>query len=302
LAAEALKRIGTEQALLALDQWLQHNPEIVMQSIPPTEQTFTSLLQLDEQYQTEDRHRAAIVDFLDALEEGDWKNQHKIAKDLRQHLKTLNDPQDIEAVLRLSGAMGNEESIVRWTATEALALIGDETATASLLHALHDKSWTVKLAAIRGMVNMKKDAAITGLLQVIDDPNSLVREAVAETLGIIGDPNISEYLAKLLEDDDDFVRRAAAESLGGLTDESVVDSLAVALQNENESVVTWAIIEALGKIKGKVAVPTLIEYLEDTHKPEWEDKRICDLAADALENIGSQQAQDALDQWRLEQQ
>ncbi len=106
----------------------------------------------------------------------------------------------------------------------------------------------------------------------------------------------------MLEDKDGFVRRAAAESLGGLTDESVVDSLVVALQSENESVVTWAIIEALNEIKGEAAVPALIEYLADTHKPEWEDKRICDLAANALENIGTQQAQDALEQWRLGQQ
>jgi HEAT repeat protein len=302
LAADALKRIGTEQALLALDQWLKHNPHVIPEPVAHTEQEFTSLLQLDEQYHTEDRHRAALIDFLDALEEGDWKNQHKIAKDLRQHLKTLDDPQGIEEVQRLSGAMGNDETIVRWTATEALALIGDETATSSLLHALHDKSWTVRLTAIRGMVNMKKDAAITGLLQVIDDKNPLVREAVAETLGKLGNPDISEYLTKMLEDDDDFVRRAAAESLGGLTDESVVDSLVTALQNENESVVTWAIIEALNEIKGEASVPILIEYLADTHKPEWEDKRICDLAADALENIGTQQAQDALEQWRLGQQ
>ena len=61
-----------------------------------------------------------------------------------------------------------------------------------------------------------------------------------------------------------------------------------------------------GGLKGLVigddeAVTLLIDQLGDDTGPQWEEKRVCDVVADALDSIGTPKARAAVEQWRRSQ-
>ena len=86
---------------------------------------------------------------------------------------------------------------------------------------------------------------------------------------MIKDPASLPSLLEALHDPVGYVRRAAAEALGTIGDDA--------------------------------AVPGLVARLEDTGQQWWEEERVCDIAAEALERIGSGQALAAVEDWRRTQ-
>lgn len=298
-AATALEQIGTEKALFALGQWRRDLQ--ARESQPnPNQDTNTPLLILDDIAHTYDddvQHREALLNFLDALEAGGWRGQQEAARALREYAKTLKGANDLAAIEKLSHALENDEVLVRWGAAEALAWAGHIQAAPALLEALNDESFTVRIAAVRALSAIEAKDAVPGLLGALEDKHHLVREAAAETLGILGDPVAASHLVKTLQDEDAFVRRAATEALGEIRVADTLPELLTVL-HDDEVLVRWAGVEALRKLNDSRAVPALIECLEDTSSPSWEDNRLCDLAAVALEALGTETAQDALQAWR----
>ena len=80
----------------------------------------------------------------------------------------------------------------------------------------------------------------------------------------------------------------------------MVSSLAQVLR-DSDNQLRWAAAEALGRIGDEEAVSLLIEQLSDDTGPQWEEKRVCDVVADALESIGTPKAKEAVEQWRKNQ-
>lgn len=300
LAAVALERIGTDKALFALNQWRQQEQGMALpvadDELPDSS---PSLLAMDAMStpQSISAQRAAVLDFLDQLGDGDWDSQQQAALRLREHVLQLKEQQDLQAIERLTSALSKRETVVRWMAAEALAWLGDSSATPALIEALDDTSWNVRLAAVRSLMEIKDPAAIPGLLKVLKDDNQLVRETAAETLGRIGNPAASSGLIAALSDRDSFVRRAAATALGRVGDRAAVPHLLQWLQDDSDYV-QWAVIVALGKLRDERAVPGLIAKLDDQRQPGPEEKRMCDIAAEALISIGTDEARSAVDRWR----
>jgi HEAT repeat protein len=302
IAAGALDRIGSEKALFALGQWRRDQEAAGALPLPDME---TPLLQLDEvarHSEESNPHRTALIKFLDALQTGTWHDQQEAAGALRDYARSLQGDHNVEAIEKLTAALENKKTLVRWSAAEALAWIGDTAAAPALMEALNDESWAVRIAAIRALFELDSEAAVPGLLNALQDERNQVREAAVETLGKVGDPELNPHLtsrlaAVMLGDQDSFVRRAAVVALGQLGDPSVIPDVISALQSD-DSVVRWAALETLGKFDDPGTVSTLAEYLSDTSRPDWEDRRLCDVAAEALERIGTDEALDALNQWR----
>jgi len=67
--------------------------------------------------------------------------------------------------------------------------------------------------------NIGSEAAIPGLLQLLEDSAFYVRESLAEALGNIGSEAAIPGLLQLLEDSDSDVRGSAAEALGHIVEE-----------------------------------------------------------------------------------
>jgi HEAT repeat protein len=298
IAAAALGKIGTKQSLLALEKWQQTSPHAPQIETKPLGE-YTSLLQLDYAYaqiETDPRYNA-LVKFLDTLQESEWQDRRKAVESLQEYAGTLRNAPDSEAIAKLASALHDDETLVRWTAAEALATIGDTTATPALLAALHDKSWTVRAAAVRALSEIDSDEAMPGLLETINDPNSFVRETTVAILGKVGNSAVAQQLLGALQDTDSFVRRAAARTLGQIADKAIVPDLLELLDDENDAV-RWATIESLGKIGDPDAIPALVKKLQDAHKPALESKPMCDLAAEALQAIGTSEALAAIERWR----
>ena len=302
IAAEALQQIGTDAALTAVSRWWHTLSE---QTSAISDNIETPLLQLDQlAYRFTDDgnpHREALLKFLDALNEQDWHSQKRAARALSDYARTLKGTHDAVALETLSQALEGGETLVRWTAIEAMAWMGDENAVPAMIEAVRDSSWTVRIAAIRGLAEIENVSALPDVVAALNDAHALVREAAAETLGIIGDVSASAYLAQSLNtDEDSFVRRAAAEALGLIQERSSVPNLIQALEDSDMNV-RRAAAEALGRVGDESAVAPLTGFLDDTSEPSWDDRRMCDIVVEALENIGTLTAKDALQQWRAAQ-
>jgi HEAT repeat protein len=91
-----------------------------------------------------------------------------------------------------------------------------------------------------------------------------------------------------------FVRRWVANALGKLG-EPGFQALLTALRDTNAGVRSDA-AEALGELGDARAVEPLVVLLEDTEDAYWE--RVCDVATEALERIGTPEALAAVAAWR----
>ncbi|MBE2183795.1 MAG: HEAT repeat domain-containing protein [Anaerolineae bacterium] len=159
----------------------------------------------------------------------------------------------------------------RQTAVERLGHLGDESVVMPLLETLNDEDEQVRFAAVRALGNYSSETAAQGLLSALHDPILIVKDAAGEELG-----KMNGY---------------ALPGLMSLIHDPALDA-------DTRGVV----IETIGRIADPSAVEVLIACLEDESAPRMEEWRICDLAAAALERIGTPEAQDAVAEWRREQQ
>ncbi len=161
---------------------------------------------------------------------------------------------------------------------------------------LRDGEWTVRRKAIQQIVLIDPPAALPEILPLLKDEDNQVRVAAIKGLATIGSDAALRGLIEVLNDKDPLVSDAAADALKGVGKRALPD-LIDALRTDNANV-RGAVIEILGKIDDAIAVPELIMCLADTRKPWLSDLRVCDMAANALEKIGTPEAVKAVRQWR----
>src|SRR5690606_34830642 len=135
------------------------------------------------------------------------------------------------------------------------------------------------------------------IIPLLADRHSTVREAVAEALGVLGDPVAVPHLTKALSDEETFVRLSATVALGCIDHPSSIKPLLQAL-NDPDNHIRWAAVTALISRGSEETVPELINHLDDCDGPYWEDRKICDLAADALLRVGTTDAKAAVSAWQ----
>lgn len=283
VAAAVLEQIGTPEAVEALAAWRgipTTLPEPIQEVEPPPKTQWEALDYL-----------------LETLKRSDWGTRERAAKTLREQAKALRGLDDPYVVNRLAEALQDRDEYVRWAVVETLAWIKDDTTVPMLLEALHDKEWMVRLAVIRALTEIGDSHVTPALLEALSDENTQIREAAAEALGRIANLAAVPGLLRALAGDDGFVRRAAAEALGEIGNVAAVPDLVNALR-DTDAQVRWSAAEALGKIGDPAAVTPLIAKLNDSSGPSWEERRICDVVADALESIGVPEAHAAVESWR----
>ncbi len=320
LAAATLQRIGTPEAIQALRDWqpgvyggaVEPLPFAVhaAPSIPSVDAPLVLPLPPLETVEEDETELAApvysgptdprVAELLDAVRHSEWGAREIAAKALREYSRTLKGKPETPAASMLVATLDDQDWILRWASVEALAWIGDQATVQPLIQRLDDENWMVRVAVIRALAEIGGKAAVPGIGEAMIDANDLVREAAAEALGVLGDPSAVPTLGLALTDPERFVRLAAVQALGLLGDRAIVPSLAQVLHDGDDQL-RWAAAEALGKLGGEEAVALLIDLLSDDTGPQWEEKRVCDVAADALEKIGTPKAREALDQWHKSQ-
>jgi HEAT repeat protein len=285
IAVKALESIGTKQALNAAKEWRKVHTPLHVTGTPEAMGSF---------------YDATLPELLTSLHNPNWDIRQEAATALKEQSKTLRGTSHPQVQQMLAAALDDNDWFVRWAVAESLAWIGDASAVSPLLKILNDPNWMVRVATIRALLEIGDTRAVSGLVNALHDEHHLVREVTAEALGKMANATAVPGLLEALRDLQPFVRRAAVEALGHIGQKTAVSAMIPLLRDEDNQV-RWSATEALGRLGDPAAVPELIARFNDDYAPSWEEKRVCDVAAAALEKIGTQEAKSAVERWKQQQ-
>ncbi|GEM_PF-5539982 len=200
---------------------------------------------------------------IELLQNGDETTRSIVAQGFR-HLGT---GADVAVVIALTDCLENDsDAHVRADALWALSRIGHPASRDGLLRAMRNKrvkGWSSGLFS-EALVKIKDSSVVPELFDMLDDPSCV--ECIIWAIGHLGD-------------------RQAAEEL-------------MARYKSFKPELREEIITALGQIGDPVAVPFLIETLNDSRRVNR--KRIYQYAEGSLKKIGTSEALHALNTWRNE--
>ncbi len=187
----------------------------------------------------------------------------------QEAVRALGGLRDTAAVPFLVDLMQTPNRAISTEAITALGCIGDAAAIPPLVATLAHRDWRISSTAAQALVQIG-DAAFPALQQIVEQADSRRQRIHAV-----------EILAQMQRPD------AAA--------------LVLAFTHSDDLEARFAAVAALQHLDSKTALPRLIECLDDTDQPDWSMQRICDVAANILENMGSREASTAVKKWRLSQ-
>ncbi|NEP81945.1 MAG: hypothetical protein F6K39_29610, partial [Okeania sp. SIO3B3] len=108
------------------------------------------------------------------------------------------------------------------------------------------------LVKVRLVELTKSDAAVPGLVKLLEDSDSNVRWRAAKVLGRIGSETAIPGLIQLLEDLNEKVRKSAAEALGKIGSETAIPKLVKLLKHSNKDT-SYSAFSALYEINSEIA-------------------------------------------------
>jgi HEAT repeat protein len=234
---------------------------------------------------------------LTQLHSSDFRQRQDAAKELRAHTRQLGGFADDEFAAGLVAALKDNDHLVRWSVTEALAYIKHPSIVPALCGMLVDPSQTVRLAALQALYEQDDGSAAEAVIGALHDKQAQVRESAAQLLGKLGGAGAVAALTAMLGEKEGFLRRAAAMALGELKANAAVGAL-IPLLKDSERQVCYAAIDALGAIGDPKAVEALSALLIGSDVPMWDSRSLADVAAQALERIGTPEALAAVKKWR----
>lgn len=209
------------------------------------------------------------------------EQEHSEQKDDAAELPQASDELTDKVAADLVGNLAQPEEAV--AAQEAVALeeeqVKDEIDIQ--IDLLNDPDWVVRREAVITLGEMGDERCVEPLARALRDGDWQVREVAIEALGQVGSPAV-ETLLKLLRDWD--VRKYAILALGKIRDERVLDPLMHQLRNDEFK---DDAINALVEL-GEPAVARLITALKD------KDENVRKSAVLALGRIKNSEAIDPL--------
>jgi HEAT repeat protein len=125
--------------------------------------------------------------------------------------------------------------------------------------------------AVRAIVKLGDDSAVSALLELFDSPDEMSRMAVCAYIGKMKLKDtrlIGDALMKKLDDPSPMVRSTATHALGELREGRAVPKLLAIAQRPAESTNDWfksnlAAVTALGNVGDPAAVPGLVKLLDN---------------------------------------
>ncbi len=237
-------------------------------------------------------------------------------------LGRIGDKRALESLIH---ALNDKEAYVRWHAAEGISDLADEQAVEALVIALDDDEELVRYFAARGLGNIRDSRAVEALMGAVYDSDDGVVYNAIDSLAKIGDVRAAKALSLALayqdeeiyeraelalrqfgetavaplivalRDSDDDIRQYAALALGIIGSSRAVEALITSLTDTDPDV-RWHAAVALGKIEDVHSVGSLIRTLADKGR-HWTGNRVRDAAAEALQQIGTPEALEAVAEW-----
>ncbi len=161
---------------------------------------------------------------------------------------------------------------------------------------LNSLDWTVRRNGVRALAGYPPSKVMPYVEIAMRDADHNVRLAATQYLSAINSPRTTELLLSALEDHEAVIIDAAADALKQRKGD-LVGPLTDLLTSQNENT-KGAVIDVLRALRPVAAVPYLITALADTSKPWLQEQRICDMAAEALEEYATAEALQAVNWWR----
>lgn len=235
---------------------------------------------------------------LELLRHDHWGTTQKAAKFLRKFAKHLRGAANPNIIRLLCNALSDKSWHVRWAVAEALAWLHHPGAIPYLKDRLDDASWIVQVAVIRALVELNAKESAAAMAQLLQSPHKAVREATAEALGTLQNPDVIPALGQTLKKDPDyFVRFAAIQSIHQISPNEAREYLDYALTDRYIHV-RWYAMKALAPRMDASDIPVLARMTADRGKPLWEEKSIRDFAILALQRIDTAESKALLEHIR----
>jgi len=131
-----------------------------------------------------------------------------------------------------------------------------------LIRALQDPDWVVRWAVAEALASIGTPRAVPALVPLVKDEHWLVQVAAIRAIMMLGDAEVAPELVRALDDPKEMVREAAAEALGTIGDQRVAPAL-VPLLDDAEEFVRMAAIYALGRLRYAPALEALGRAITD---------------------------------------
>lgn len=147
-------------------------------------------------------------------------------------------------------------------AANALARIGDPEAVDGLLKLVGNSDSSIRQAAVSALNSVIPPSMAERIIPLLNDPDPNVRESAVKVAGYFGYPQSATRLLELTGDPNEQVRCAAIEHLPYLDDDRVFDVLSRAIKDETPKV-RAAAARALGNMDNPQVVTDLTAGLSD---------------------------------------
>lgn len=210
-AAEGLGRLGDARAVPALVQALRDPHAFVrwtaVQALGEIGATETVRLVLPLFEENDPLLRRSAVDALGRFDTPESREALRRALHdpdptvRRNAIDAVARLRDVEAVDALVLALDPRNGLwVRYSAAEALGIVGDHRAVAPLIEAAEDREVLIRRAAVRSLGQLHDSRAIPTLVRALKDPDPQVRLHAVEGLGRIGNEGVIPNLKQRVND------------------------------------------------------------------------------------------------------
>ena len=169
---------------------------------------------------------------------------------------------DPRAIQPLTGALNDDDPVVRAGAADALGALGASAAIPELKRLIDDRAVFVRLAAAAALVKMKDSSAVPQLQELLRSEYPAVRVAAARAAAPLAGAEWEQAVRALTQDSDPEVRRQAAELIAPHDPELAKATLEPLLADANPAERQAAADSYVGQVTTDFEV--LRRYLRDT--------------------------------------
>lgn len=196
----------------------------------------------------------------------DWKNA---STDLRiTCVDLMGEIKYQKSVVDLVSFLNEKSPRMRYVSATALGNIGDKSAVGPLIETLlKDTDWEVRKFTAQALGKLKDKKATEPLSNVLlNDSSEYVRLECIKALDEIQDKSCTPSIIKALKDKAPFVRAYSAELLGNWQIKEATGDIQDLLDHDRAYTVRASSAYALGKLKDRTTLPSLVNALSDEYQ------------------------------------